>query len=709
LAATRFWHRSRSVHLCSTCVAIVLACAASASAQLRLVPYAVGFSAPLEFVQDPAVVSRQYVVEQGGRIRVIQGGVVQPTPFLDLSASISAGGERGLLGLAFSPDYPSSGRFFVDFTDPNGNTVVARFKRSSVDPLVADPSSRFDLRWGGTQTFITQPFSNHNGGHLAFGPDGELYVALGDGGSGDDPFNNAQNPNTLLGKLLRIDVSVADQDPNGYVVPADNPFVDSIPIAALPEIWAFGLRNPWKFTFDDPFHGGSGAMLIADVGQDSWEEVDYQPPGAGGRNYGWRTREGAHPHIASPGPAYLPVIDPIAEYDHTVGRSITGGFVYRGAALGATYRGRYFYADFVAGRVWSIALVPAGGGEVSASGLVEHTSELGGTGTTGNVSAFGVDAAGEMYIVSYSSGQILKIVSVQPHSPAVSDFDGDDKTDIVMWRPGEGVWSVIRSSDGGVTTRQWGAGVPLYNDIPVPGDYDGDGRTDFAVWRPGEGVWYVIRSFDGGVTTRQWGAGVPPYNDIPVPGDYDGDGRTDFAVWRPGEGVWYVIRSSDGGVMTRQWGGGVPPGNDIPVPGDYDGDGRTDFAVWRPGEGVWYVIRSSDGGVVIRQWGGGVPPYNDIPVPGDYDGDGRTDFAVWRPGEGEWYVIRSSDGGFFGRQWGVGLPPVNDIPAPGDYDGDGRTDVAVWRAQTGVWWIMRSSDGFVLGIQLGESTDVPLN
>ena len=239
---------------------------------------------------------------------------------------------------------------------------------------------------------------------------------MGDGGSGGDPLNNAQRPDTLLGKLLRINVLVSDQDPEGYVVPSDQP-VRGRSDPALPEIWAFGVRNPWKFSFDDPALGGTGAMLIGDVGQNVYEEVDYQPPNAGGRNYGWRVFEGAHPYDPSLGPAYLPLVGPIAEYDHTVGNSITGGFVYRGYSLGAAYRGRYFYADFVTARVWSIALIPAGNGGVTVSAPIEHTAELGGSGVIGNVSAFGLDAAGELYIVSYSSGQILKIVTPTVYRP----------------------------------------------------------------------------------------------------------------------------------------------------------------------------------------------------------------------------------------------------------------------------------------------------
>jgi glucose/arabinose dehydrogenase len=377
-----------------------------------------GLASPIAFVQDPSNAAVQFVAEQAGRIRVLNNGTLLPTDFLDLRAAIAAGGERGLLGLAFAPDYASSGRFFVNFTNTSGNTVVARFRRSA-DPFVADPASRFDLLWGAARRpFIEQPFANHNGGNLVFGPDGYLYIGMGDGGSADDPGNRAQNPAELLGKMLRIDVNVPDAHPTGYQVPATNPFVSSGPGGTLPEIWSFGLRNPWRFSFDPPARGGTGALVIGDVGQGSWEEVDYEPAGRGGRNYGWRIREGAHDHITSPPPAFGPLVEPILEYDHTVGQSITGGIVYRGTALGAGYSGRYFFADYVQGRVWSTGLtIDTATGAAQASPRVDHTADLGGGGVVGNVSSFGVDAEGELYIVNHSGGSIVKVLSL-PLIPA---------------------------------------------------------------------------------------------------------------------------------------------------------------------------------------------------------------------------------------------------------------------------------------------------
>ena len=378
-----------------------------ATAQLRASVVATGLTNPIAFVLDPADPSTFYVAEQRGTIRTLRNGALSPNFFLDLRPQLSSGGERGLLGMAFPPDAAVSRRFFINFTNLDGHTVVARFSRDAQGAVIT--SSRFDLVWPDGRAFIEQPFSNHNGGHLAFGPDGYLYLGLGDGGSGGDPQNHAQNPNSLLGKMLRIDVNVEDADRRGYRVPEDNPFVDREPITALTEIWAFGLRNPWRYSFDDWTRGGTGALVIADVGQSAREEVNWEPRGAGGRNYGWRVREGRTAFDTRLPAAYQPLTDPIHEYPRSDGQSITGGVVYRGGALDPMFNGRYFFADYVAGRVYSIGLALDERQEATAVDLLEHTDMLGGTMDLGLISSFGVDAAGEMYIVSYSRGRILKI------------------------------------------------------------------------------------------------------------------------------------------------------------------------------------------------------------------------------------------------------------------------------------------------------------
>jgi glucose/arabinose dehydrogenase len=379
-----------------------------AAAQLRADVVASGFTVPIAFVQDPSDPTVQVVVQQNGHIRVLKNGVVQAADFLNVENVIRDGGEQGLLGLAFAPDYATSGRFFINFTNVSGHTVIARFRRSAADPLRADPTSRFDLRWPDGERFIFQPFANHNGGNLAFGPDGFLYIGMGDGGSGNDPMHLAQNPQSLLGKMLRINVAVPDSDAEGYDVPAGNPFVGRPGV--LTEIWSFGLRNPWRWSFDDPGRGGTGALVIGDVGQNAFEEVDYEPSNRGGRNYGWRNREGAHDNVTSLPPFSLPLVDPIFEYQHPTGRSITGGFVYRGTALGGLFRGRYFYADFVSSRIWSLRLtVDPVTREATADDQQEHTSELG----VLNPSSFGVDADGELYVVSYA-GSVFRIANTNP-------------------------------------------------------------------------------------------------------------------------------------------------------------------------------------------------------------------------------------------------------------------------------------------------------
>ncbi len=294
--------------------------------ELGLQTVVAGLGAPLLVANAGDGSDRLFVVEQVGRIRVIEDGELRPEPFLDLSGRILAGGEQGLLGLAFHPRFASNGRFFVNYTDLQGDTVVAEFGLLSGDPDRGDPGSERLL------LSFDQPFANHNGGALAFGPDGDLYVATGDGGSAGDPMGNGQNLDTLLGKLLRIDV---DERTDGleYAIPPDNPFADRD--GARPEIWAYGLRNPWRFSFDLE----TGDLWIGDVGQGSFEEIDHVASTDAGLNFGWSVMEGDACFEPLTGCDESGITLPVAVYDHGLGCSVTGGFVYRGDSMAGVGRG----------------------------------------------------------------------------------------------------------------------------------------------------------------------------------------------------------------------------------------------------------------------------------------------------------------------------------------------------------------------------------
>jgi glucose/arabinose dehydrogenase len=343
-------------------------------------------SSPVFVTSPPGDTLRLFVVEQGGRVRVIRRDTLLATPFLDLSGKIASGGERGLLSIAFHPLYATNGRFYVYFTDVNGDIRIVRYLVSAADSNVADSLS------ADTVLAVAHPLqANHNGGQLAFGPDGKLYAGLGDGGGGGDPDTNAQNKRRLLGKLLRLDVDGA----SGYTIPADNPFATDT--SARPEIWAFGLRNPWRFSFDRQ----TGDLYIGDVGQGDWEEVDIAATGAGrgrGVNYGWNVMEGKHCYppgttICNQAGLTLPVL----EYSHTLGCSITGGYVYRGTRV-TTLVGHYLFSDYCTHFVRSID---------NATGQVYNWTGLLDPG--GNVSSFGQDARGELYIVTLG-GVLFRIV-----------------------------------------------------------------------------------------------------------------------------------------------------------------------------------------------------------------------------------------------------------------------------------------------------------
>ena len=405
---------------------------APAAAQITASLVGSGFDEPVAVVPDPAL-PVFYVVERKGLVRIVSGGVVQPDPFIDLRASVNTRDDGGLLGMAFAPD--GTGRVFLNFTNQEGATVIARFARAPSAALRAEPASRFDLRWPDGTRAIQQPFANHNGGHLAFGPDGYLYVGLGDGGGTDDPLNLAQNRHSLFGKMLRLDVTVDDTNPDGYVVPADNPFASS-PALGLGEIWDMGLRNPWRYAFDDYGPGATGGLFIADVGQGAREEINYEPAFGGRRNYGWRVREGRIPTPLvpqdAPGGDFT---EPILDYDHTVGNAIVGGLVYRGNALPSVYRGRYFFADFATARMWSMGwAIDPSSGEAVATDVVEHTSEL--DADMANIVSFARDRDGEIYVVTLG-GDIWKLVADRrpPSPPLGLQAVVDGSTVTLRWSP----------------------------------------------------------------------------------------------------------------------------------------------------------------------------------------------------------------------------------------------------------------------------------
>lgn len=349
-----------------------------------------GFSKPVGLATARDGSGRVFVLEQAGLIRVVDGGAVQPRPFLDLRAQvsdISSGySERGLLGLVFHPAYRDNGLFFVNYTDKQGHTQIVRYHVSD-DRNVADPST--------ARTILTQqqPFPNHNGGHLAFGPDGYLYIGLGDGGSANDPQRNGQNLGTLLGKMLRIDVNIPDGGGTPYAVPSDNPFRDHS--GARPEIWALGLRNPWRYSFDR----ATGDLYIADVGQNAWEEIDFVASGSGGGlNFGWNIMEGMHCRGGGEACDRSGLTLPVAEYSRSDGCSVTGGYVYRGSAQ-PLLAGAYFYGDYCSGKVWALTRGPSG--QWTASEVVQR----GGM----QVSSFGEDDAGEVYVTSLSDGVVYRL------------------------------------------------------------------------------------------------------------------------------------------------------------------------------------------------------------------------------------------------------------------------------------------------------------
>ncbi len=379
-------------------LALAIMTVSAGATALTTVRIASGLNRPVYLTYPPGDSTRLFVVEQQtGRIRIIRNNSVLARPFLDIGSLISVSSERGLLSMAFHPDFPDSAYFYVNYTNASGALTLARFTVSP-DPDSADAGSELIL------LTVPEPEANHNGGTIAFGPnDGYLYLGLGDGGGGGDlhgTIGNGQDSTTLLGSILRIDVNSGAP----YAIPPDNPFVGR---SGADEIWAYGLRNPWRMSFDR----ANGDLYIADVGQNAWEEIDFQPASsAGGENYGWRLMEGLHcynpPTDCDPGG----LVYPITDYSHANGCAITGGYVYRGCRI-PDLRGTYFYGDYCSGRIWSFRYDGA-----TMTDSTERTAELApGNGMSiDNISSFGEDIEGELYILDLADGEIYKIVPAEP-------------------------------------------------------------------------------------------------------------------------------------------------------------------------------------------------------------------------------------------------------------------------------------------------------
>jgi glucose/arabinose dehydrogenase len=631
----------------TACVALVLlnvtASATTLPTGFTEVVVASGLTQPTSFTFLPD--GRMLITEKGGRIRVVKNGVLLGTPAITLAVSTES--ERGALCITPDPQFSSNHFVYIYYTTSAGSFQPPASPKNRV--------SRFTLN-GDTLSseaiILNNIFSdnkNHNGGWIQFGPDGKLYVSTGDGGLNS---SNAQNVMNLSGKILRVNAD--------GTAPTDNPFFSTAGAqacrltgqgaGACREIWCWGLRNPWRNTFDS-----SGRLFIGDVGSSGANAREEINVGIKGMNYGWPNVEG----VANT-PGY---VDPIYTYP-TGGTAITVGAFSNTGAYPPQYAGSLFFADEVKSFIRTLKY-NAGNNTATVSDFATNA---------GNPAHLGNGPDGLLYYASYGTGQIRRIEfpANSQATPVPEKYDGDNRADIATFAK-PGVWSVQQSSNGQTIRTTWG--LTGLKDVPVPADYDGDGRADRAVYRSNAGLsrWLILRSTGGSLTID---CGTASTLEKPVPADYDGDSRADPAVFSTVNARWRICQSS-GGVTDVTFG----LASDIPVPGDYDGDGEADIAVFRPSTLEWFWMPSSGGGTQTATFG----KPGDVPVPRDYDGDLKTDLAIFRPSNGLWSYQPSLGGAPVGTGWGS--TALGDIPAPADFDGDGKANLAVYRQSTGQWFI----------------------
>jgi glucose/arabinose dehydrogenase len=602
--------------------------------------------------------NRLFIVNQGGTISIYKNGQVLTTPFLDVtSKTVYDGAERGLLGLAFDPNYVTNGFFYIYYTSqPSAVVTISRFSVSA-NPNVADPNSEVVLK---TQTH--SDFPNHNGGSLLFGPDGCLYAGIGDGGSGGDPNNNAQNLGTLLAKIIRI----SPTDGTACAAAPGNPFVGVT--GALPEIWALGVRNPWRITLDRM----TGDLWIADVGQNVEEEVNFQPPGVAGRNYCWSRMEGTLIYNAnSPCTIGMPT-DPIIEYDHSSGRcAIIGGYRYRGSRFPKMV-GTYFYADLCTGQIFA-ATLSAG---VWTSTLL-YTSAV-------NVTTFGEDEAGELYVV-HLGGTIHRLDFGALTS--THDFNGDTKSDIA-WRDTSGDVAIWLMNGAQVATSAGLGTVAASWSIVGQHDFNGDGKRDL-LWRNTDGdiaIWFMNGT---SVASSTLVGNIPVTWTVAGTADFNGDGQADI-LWRDTSGNTAIWLMQGAQVLSTGGLGNVPSATwSVLATGDFNGDGQADI-LWGDSSGdiaIWFMNGVS---VAASSNVATLPPIWSVAGTGDFDGDGKSDI-LWRDTNGN-TAIWLMNGAQISAAAGLGAVSTFSVAATGDFDGDGKSDI-LWRDRSGnlAMWFMNGT------------------
>jgi glucose/arabinose dehydrogenase len=605
---------------------------------LDAVRVASGLTQPVFVTAPPGDAGRLFIVQQNGEIRILNltTGTLNPTPFLTLTG-LAAGGEQGLLGMAFDPNYASNGKFYLNFTVPggafgNGVTHVSQFSITS-NPNIANAASERILL-----TF-DHPQANHNGGWIGFSPRAgdanNLYIATGDGGGANDqgtghiePGGNAQSLTTLLGKMLRIQINSAA---GTFTIPSNNPFVGMS--GARAEIFAFGLRNPYRNSFDRQ----TGTMFIGDVGQTTREEIDVQRPtnAGGGENYGWRVREGSVQNPAYPGiPTPPGAVDPIYDYPRSVGQTVIGGYVYRGQRI-PNLRGVYIFADFQGpepgpniGQIFSLNY-----NGTSASNFQNITSQLfptsAGGFTLSSPSSLGEDANGELYITDLGNGSVFKIVSSTQPPAAKSDFNGDGEADI-LWQHTSGTRAIwLMNGTTHTSSANLGA-VPTSWNIVGSGDFNRDGETDI-LWQNTSGA-RLIWLMNGVVHTGSVSLGVVATSwNIVGSADFNGDGSADI-LWQNGSGaraIWLMNGTTYGSSAYLE---SVAPSWSIAGSGDFNGDGDPDI-LWQHSSGarvIWLMngvvhISSVSLGTVATSW--------KIVGSADFNGDEETDI-LWQHSSG---------------------------------------------------------------------------